>query len=636
MSLIQVINASIEFGGNYILSDINCTLEHNSKIGLIGSNGSGKTTLIKLMLGVLLPSEGKVLHSKKCRIAYLPQNPVLDGNISFINYVHSSRPDILKLQKKINELSELLQDNHSEENETELNDALEKYQAIGGDEFENDLKFIITSLGFTEDDYPKSLNLFSGGEQSRICLARILMMSNDLLILDEPTNHLDVAMISWLEKYLNASNIPFLVVSHDRTFLDNTVSVIFHLENKHLSITKGNYSSFEQAKAIELKTQERQYARQQKFIAETEDFISRNIAGQKTTQAKSRLKLLSRMEVIQNPQQQKKIKLNIQSTGRSGNDVYTLKDVELGIFENAPLAKNVNLEVHYRDRICIVGPNGCGKTTLLKILMEEKDIFSGSLKIGASLEIGYYDQHQVLLDEELTVMDTLWQLVPNETRGYVLSFLARFGFRGDDVDKKVCVLSGGEKSRLMLCTLIHQTPNLLILDEPTNHLDIAMNNSLLSALQEYRGTIVFVSHDRYFMKQLATKYWVFHKALENDLLYPTISEVDMGLEQALELAFSIPELPKKAPVLRERKKKINPWHLEQIHKQIEQEQATIEESNIKIENINSELALSSTYSNELRAKELCQQIELLLSNINKSKQRIAELENKYLELSYDS
>ncbi|HOT38831.1 MAG TPA: ABC-F family ATP-binding cassette domain-containing protein [Candidatus Cloacimonas acidaminovorans] len=636
MSLIQVIDAGLEFAGNYVLRGINCTLEYNSRIGLIGSNGSGKTTLIKLMLGIIPPSEGKVLRAKKCRIAYLPQNPVLEKDILMGNYIQKSRPDLLSLQQQIDELSSLLQKKHTERTENELKIALDKFQASGGDEFANSMKYVITSLGFSEDDYEKPLYSFSGGEQTRLCLAFILLMPYDLLILDEPTNHLDIAMISWLEKYLITSKAPFLLVSHDRIFLDNTVSTIFQLENTQLSITKGNYSSFAQAKAIEQKTQERQFEKQQKFIAETEDFISKNIAGQKTNQAKSRLKMLSRIEIIQKPQQAKKIKLNIQTAGRSGNDVYTLKDVEFGIPEGPLLAKNVNLQVHYRDRVCIIGPNGCGKTTLLKILLEEREIFSGSLKIGASLEVGYYDQHQVFLDEDLTVMETLWQIVPSETRGYVLSYLARFGFQGLDVEKKVEILSGGEKSRLMLCVLIHQNPNLLIMDEPTNHLDMEMSDSLLSALQNYRGSIIFVSHDRYFIRQLATKYWVFHKALENNTIYPTISEMDTNLKEALELAFTIPEPPKAKVNIRERKKKINPYYLEQIHKQIENEQTSITKNHSQIEKINSQLALPSTYSNAMRAKELRQQIDLLLNEIENSKKHIAELETQYLELSYDS
>jgi len=636
LSIIQVINAGVEFAGNYVLKGINCTLEHNSRIGLIGSNGSGKTTLIKLMLGIISPSEGKVLQAKKCRIAYLPQNPVLEKDILMGDYVKNARPDLLKLQKKIDELTLLLQSKHTETIENELKVVLDKFQASGGDEFANSMKYVITSLGFSENDYAKPLCSFSGGEQTRLCLASILLMPYDLLILDEPTNHLDIAMISWLERYLNSSIAPFLLVSHDRTFLDNTITTVYQLENTQLSITKGNYSSFAEARAIELKTQERQFARQQKFINETEDFISKNIAGQKTNMAKSRLKMLSKMEIIQKPQQEKKIKLNIQTAGRSGNDVYTLKDVTFGIPEGPLLAKNVNLQVHYRDKVCIIGPNGCGKTTLLKILLEEREIFSGSLKIGASLEIGYYDQHQILLDEDLTVMDTLWQIVPSETRGYVLSYLARFGFTGLEVEKKVGVLSGGEKSRLLLCTLIHQNPNLLIMDEPTNHLDIAMSDSLLAALQSYQGTVIFVSHDRYFIRQLATKYWVFHNALENEAIYSTISEMESNLEDALNLAFTIPEVPKVKTVMRERKKKINPWYLEQIHKQIELEQAAIAENHNQIEKMNSELALPSTYSNAMRAKELRQKIDLLINQIENSKKNIAELETQYLELSYDS
>ncbi|HNQ40339.1 MAG TPA: ABC-F family ATP-binding cassette domain-containing protein [Candidatus Cloacimonas sp.] len=636
MSIIQVINAGVEFAGNYVLKGINCTLEHNSRIGLIGANGSGKTTLIKLMLGIIPPSEGKVLQAKKFQIAYLPQNPVLEKDILMGDYIQNSRPDLLCLRQKVNELSSLLQSNHTETIENELKIVLDKFQASGGDEFANSMKYVITSLGFSENDYEKPLGSFSGGEQTRLCLASILLMPYDLLILDEPTNHLDIAMISWLEKYLNSSKAPFLLVSHDRTFLDNTVATVFQLENTQLSITKGNYSSFAQAKAIELKTQERQFARQQKFINATEDFISKNIAGQKTNMAKSRLKMLSKMEIIQKPQQEKKLNLNIQTAGRSGNDVYTLKDVTFGIPEGPLLAKKVNLQVHYRDRVCIIGPNGCGKTTLLKILLAEREIFSGSLKIGASLEIGYYDQHQIFLDNDLTVMDTLWQIVPSETKGYVLSYLARFGFRGLEVDKKVRVLSGGEKSRLMLCVLIHQNPNLLIMDEPTNHLDIGMSDSLLAALQSYQGTVIFVSHDRYFIRQLATKYWVFHNALENETIYSTISEMETNLEAALNLAFTIPEVPKVKAAMRERKKKINPWYLEQIHQQIEIEQSKMAENHSQIEKMNSELALPSTYSNAMRAKELHQKIDLLINQIENSKKHIAELEAQYLELSYDS
>lgn len=635
MSLVQVIDASLEFGGNYILKNIDCTLEHNSRIGLIGPNGSGKSTLIKLMLGQLHPVSGEVIRAKKCHIAYLAQNFALDPLQTLYTHVSSARSDIQSLHRQIMHLSRELQHRHEPETEEKLKQALDRFQNLGGDEYENELKFVCNSLGFTEAEYNKPAGMFSGGEQTRICLAAILLTPFDLLILDEPTNHLDIAMIAWLERYLLQLGKPYLVVSHDRNFLDNTVSSIYSLRDGKLSITKGNYSSYAEADAIARKAQERQFERQQKFINETEDFIARNIAGQKTNMAKSRLKMLSRMEIIQKPKQEKQIRLNIQSQGRSGNDVFSLEDMEFGIGEEKVLATQVNLKAHYKDRICILGTNGCGKTTLLKAMLGERPILSGTLKIGASLEIAYYDQHQVSLDDSLTVMDTLWQLVPEATRGYVLGWLARFGFRGDDVDKYVSVLSGGEKSRLNLCVLIHSRPNLLIMDEPTNHLDIAMSDELLKALDDYTGTIIFVSHDRWFIRELATKYWIFNQMIQEGRYLPTITEKTDSLDEAIALAFNKPELPKEAPKPREKKKKINPWYLEQIQQQIDAQHAIIAAEQDELHSIHKLLALSDTYASAEKVFELQARMKQLEDEISAHHAQITDLETQYLELSYE-
>ncbi|MDZ4182838.1 MAG: ATP-binding cassette domain-containing protein, partial [Candidatus Cloacimonadaceae bacterium] len=281
------------------------------------------------------------------------------------------------------------------------------------------------------------------------------------------------------------------------------------------------------------------------------------------------------------------------------------------------------------------GPNGCGKTTLLKILLGEHDITSGVFKTGASLSIGYFDQHQVSLDESLSVMETLWQIVPDATRGYVLSWLARFGFMGDDVDKRVSVLSGGEKSRLYLCVLIHQNPNLLIMDEPTNHLDIAMADSLLDALKAYQGTIIFVSHDRYFLGELADKYWVFCKKAHGRHTYVSVEEPDNDAQAAIALAFTAPEIVKAPPPPREKKRKINPWHLDQLHKSIEAQSELLEELNLELNLVHEKLSSPETYADESRLPILREEMQRLEREIAEARLRMHDLEDQYLSMSYE-
>ena len=636
MSLVQVNEVSQEFSANYVLKEINCSLEHNSRIGLIGPNGCGKSTLIKIMLGQLAPSEGTVVRAKKARFAYLPQSMKLDPELVMIDYIMSSRPDFVKINREIEELSLALQTRHDERTETLLNKAIDEYHNLGAYDFDNQVKYVLISLNFPEDTWHKHIRYFSGGEQTRICLAAILLAPFDLLILDEPTNHLDIAMINWLEKYLTSLEKPFLVVSHDRRFLDNTVNNIWLLREQRLSVTKGNYSSFKAADEIALAAQLKAAKAQEKWIETTEAFIAKNMAGQKTKQAQSRLKQLQKVERITSPHAAKQIKLNIETSGRSGNDVFMLQDMTLGINSSLVLASNIQLWAHYQDRICIIGPNGCGKTTLLKLLLGERQPLRGTIKIGASLKTGYYDQHQISLDEKLSVKETLWQLVPLEPVGYVLGWLARFGFRGDEVDKQVSVLSGGEKSRLYLCILIHQKPNLLVLDEPTNHLDIEMTDNLLSALRDYSGTIVFVSHDRYFIDQLANKYWVFNQQLDSQhQLFTTIDELQDDLESAIELSFAIPEAPKEKAVPRQKKKKKNPWFLEQIQKNIDDENTRLQGFKTMLTEVHDKLAESATYTEPGLASKLQDEMNDLELKISACKQRLETLEDDYLEESYD-
>ena len=634
MSLIRAIDVSVEFSGKSILRNINCSLEHNSKIGLIGANGSGKSTLLKVLYGMQTPSSGKVQKAKYCNIAYLPQDYHPLSNRVLIEYIRSARPELLRLEREIERLSEELNKNPDEEIEAELNEVIEQYTYYGGYDFENEIKYVLTSLNIPPESWNRKCGEFSGGEQTRIALANVLLTNGDLIMMDEPTNHLDLEMITWLEKYLQNLKTPFIIVSHDRQFLDNTVKTIWCLRDGQLTITKGNYSTFRKADEIAQLSQARQYEQQKKYIEETENFIRQNIAGNRSNLAKSRLKQLERMEIVKKPSDQKSIKLSIEANKRSGNDIYILENVSYGISPDKELARDINLTVNYKDRICILGPNGCGKTSLLKVLLQDSDIFSGTLKVGASLDIGYFDQQQNDLDPSLTVLDTIWQIIPEATIGYVRSWLARFGFYDDDIDKKVERLSGGEQSRLYLCRLIHTQPNLLLLDEPTNHLDLQMTESLMEALKNYNGTIIFVTHDRWFMKELTTKFWVFRKLKAENGFYTTIQEYIGNWEEAMNLAFEKPEATKTPSPPRKRKNRINPWHMRSILGEIEESSREYELLIEEMQEIQYELSQSTTYSSPEKVKLLQKQLKELEETMTQLKELIDEMEEKYLELYY--
>ncbi|MDO9578474.1 MAG: ABC-F family ATP-binding cassette domain-containing protein [Candidatus Cloacimonadales bacterium] len=630
MSIISLSNISHNFGDDDIFKNISFTLEDNSRIGLVGRNGSGKTTLFKIIIERILPKEGFVHVAKNRKIVYLTQEPELDETQTLQECVLESRLDYIDLKQKMETAENQLSEDHSEQNLEKYSQIVQKFEQIDGYNFQTEMKLVLTNLKFPENVWNQGIAKFSGGEKTRIQLAKFLLQSFDAILLDEPTNHLDLEMIYWLSNYLNRIDKPYIIISHDRHFLDTTVTKIVEIKDKTLHHYGGNYSFYREESECRAILQKKEYKNQQKKLKKMDDQIKQyRIWGRARDsevmfkRAKELEKRREKIEEIAKPAKAKAINLNIQTNGRSGNDVYVLENLAFG-FPGKTLAKNVNFRVGYQNRIAVLGRNGCGKTTLLRLFNGELKPQKGFSKKGAGLNIGYYDQMHLILDDSLTVQDTLWKLVPFETRGYVLSYLARFGFRGDDVDKKVGILSGGEKARLYLAKLIHEKPNLLILDEPTNHLDIDMINSLEEALLEYEGTIIFVSHDTYFIEKIAKQKWFFR----ND----TIEETVLALEELFSEKEEIIKINKSTKI-KTKSQNINPIVLEKFYQKIELVNSRIEELNAAVESLEAEFHKPETYKNDKTVKKLTKEINDKKLELNFLKVELDNLEHEYLELS---
>ncbi|MBI9031710.1 ABC-F family ATP-binding cassette domain-containing protein [bacterium] len=631
MSLVQVNEVGMSFAGFNLLSRISFNIDQDSRIGLIGRNGCGKTTLMKIINGEVEASTGGVSYASTTKIAYLKQVNTLDLSSTLYESVLESRKDFIKKQKRLQKVREKLSHDHSQENLDLLSKLEEEFFTIGGYDYETNIKLILTSLGFGEEVWNNKIEKFSGGEQTRIELAKILLSEFNVLLLDEPTNHLDLHMISWLEGYLLNLGVPYIIISHDKEFLNKTVKKIFEIENKSISAYGGNYAFYEAESALRKEQQEKAYQQQQKHIDTTMDFVRRNIGSQKTIQARSRLKQLEKLDIIEAVGNDKRYNLNFESSERTGNDVFVFEDAELG-FPSLVLAKNINIRAQYQERIAIIGRNGCGKTTLIKVLMQEEQLLKGKCKIGSNINIGYFDQFHSSLDLNLTPKETIWQMVPSETIGYVLKYLARYGFTGDEVDKPIEYMSGGEKARLNLAVLIHQQPNVLLLDEPTNHLDIMMVDDLIKSLQDYSGTIIFVSHDRNFISKLANKFWLFQgkriidtKDEWTNILSSFLNDDGKKKNESEDRSDKVKNT--------DRKRKINPYILEKLMSQIEEKEDRISELESEKEDIQDMYSDPAIYADQDYVKTLKNRTEEIDNMLDHEYNQLQILEEEYLLLS---
>ncbi len=622
MSIINLSGISHNFGDQDIFRKVNFSVEKNSRIGFVGRNGSGKSTLFNIITGKIAPRAGKVQLAKKLMVEYLIQDPELDESKTLYEYILSARPGFLDLEKQLNNLQDKISENSTLEQIDLYNQTQQAFEHAGGYQFQIEIKYILTNLNFPVKIWNQNISSFSGGEKTRLQLAGILLRSYDVLLLDEPTNHLNISMIFWLENYLQNCDKPYVIISHDRRFLNNTITKIVEIENNILTTFKTNFTNYLLEKKQRLEVQAKEFKSQEKFIEKTEDFIRRNLAGQKVAQARSRQKMLDRIEKIEKPVAAHEINLTLNTKNRSGNDVYVFEKMGFG-FPGKILAEDINLKIFYKDKIAILGKNGCGKTTLLKLINQELSPVSGTAKKGASLDVGYYDQEHILLDSSLTVMETVWNLISDATRGTVLSYLARFGFRGDDVEKKVSVLSGGEKARLYLAKLIHGRPNFLVLDEPTNHLDLSMIESLEKSLQNFDGTVVFISHDRNFIENVATRKWFFHNS--------SIFETQKSLDELFKEKKKNIKTDKKVKI-KTYQQKINPIILNNLLEDIRKLEKELENTNSELKIMESNYSDPIIYKNEQKIKELVNKISENNMQRETIKSRIHDLELEYLEL----
>ena len=517
MILLQTNDVMRRFGADVLFHNINLQIQDHGRTALVGRNGAGKTTLLKMIAGITQPDEGTISKVKDLTIGYLAQDQGLDSQNNIWAELDLVFAPLHEMEKEIHQLADQLGDLDSDSDQYQqvLNkyDRLQdEYKKQGGFEYESRMRGILHGFGFGEEYYDTPVDALSGGQKTKLALAKILLQEPNLLILDEPTNHLDMNVLSWLEDYLKSYRGALLVVSHDRYFLDHVVKDVYDLDNRTLTHYTGNYTQFVAYKQERLKAEWKHYDQQQKKIAKLEDFVNRNIVRASTTKrAQARRKQLEKMDRLERPEtDDRSIHFQFHSDKDSGTEVLDVENAKVG-YDEQVLAGPLSFTVRKPQRIGIIGPNGIGKSTLLKSLLHQIPLVSGTVKFGANLEIGYYDQEQQQLHPEKTVLDEVWDDHPEVPEKDIRSLLGSFLFVGDDVYKPVHDLSGGEKARLELTKLSFKPINFLILDEPTNHLDIDSREVLENAINEFTGTVLFVSHDRYFINQVATDVLDMHK-----------------------------------------------------------------------------------------------------------------------------
>jgi ATP-binding cassette subfamily F protein 3 len=511
MSLINTNGLGKSFGPVDIFENISLSIPHRARIGLVGSNGVGKTTLLRILAGLEEPSSGEVQRARNLRIGYLPQQAHFDSEKSLWEECLGAFVDLLRRQKDLAALEEALGKEGAAENLLQIYGQRQaEFEHLGGYMFENRARQTLTGLGFELDDYQRPLRQLSGGQRTRAFLARLLLEDPDLLLLDEPTNHLDINAIEWLENYLKEWKGAVLLVSHDRYFLDQVASLIWEM-TPGLEIFHGNYSAYLLQRAERYQRRLDEFQAQQEFIEQEEDYIRRNLAGQNTRQAKGRRKRLERLLAearLTPPRTGRNLSLQLNPAKRSGNLVLQTSGLSIGYEDDGrPLFHVPDLTLVRGECAAILGPNGAGKTTFLKTILGQIPALKGESELGASLMIGYFAQAHEDLHQEYTLMEEIQLVSPGMLPAAVRDYLARFLFSGDDVFKKVEVLSGGERGRLALACLALKGANLMLLDEPTNHLDLPSQEILQSILGLYQGTILLVSHDRFLIDALATQIW---------------------------------------------------------------------------------------------------------------------------------
>ena len=609
----QIINGAITFGNNTILEEINFTINKSDRIAIVGRNGSGKTSLLKSLVDNDMLESGlglddlKIVKIGKPSIGYQEQHAFSNLDVTLLDEILKVYKDITNLENKIKKLEDKMISNATSETILEYTDCIERYKLIGGYSYKKEYEVALNKFGFSSEDKMKKLSEFSGGQRTKISFLKLLLSKPDILLLDEPTNHLDIVTVEWLEEYLSNYPKALVVISHDRMFLDKIVNKVYEIEYATLTLYKGNYSSYELQKKLNYEKQLADYEFQQKEIKRLQDIADRfRYKPSKASMAMSKLRKIEQMTIIDKPEHAdtRNWKFLLKVDDYSSNNVLSVKDLVIG-YKNIPLSK-VSFNLYKGQKLAIIGENGKGKSTLIKTLMGIIPKISGKFTYGYNVNKEYFDQQMEFLNDENTVFDEYLHSFPTEDPQQIRNILGTFMFSGEDVFKKIKVLSGGEKLRLQLCKIIRKSPNLLILDEPTNHLDIYSKEKLESLLTEYNGTVLFVSHDRYFINKVADSLLVF----ENDEVIYFNGKYDEYINQKTNVVIKKDKVKEKNSSKKESKPKTTFAIMKKLERDIDKKES-------KRKELETKLFDKEIYTNITKVNEINDMIESLTKEIDK-------------------